>query len=71
LARCTGRFVCRFADRADSGSFIGFLEDLRKRFGRILACLDNAGYHKSTAVKKYLDDQGGDVVLRYLPPYTL
>jgi len=38
------RFVCRFADRADSGSFIVFLEELRKRFGRILAYLDNAGY---------------------------
>jgi len=52
----TGRFVCRFADRADSGNFIGFLEELRKRFGRILEYLDNAGYHKSAAVKKYPDD---------------
>jgi len=58
LACCTGRFVCRFVDRADSGSFIGFL-----------VYLDNAGYHKSAAVKKYLDDRG-DVVLRHLPPST-
>jgi len=51
---CTGRFVCRFAERADSGSFIAFLEELRKRFGRILVCLDNTGYHKSAAVKNIL-----------------
>jgi len=61
--------LCAGSQRANSGIFIGFLEELRKRFGRILVYLDNAGYHKSTAVKKYLDDQRGDVVLRYLPPY--
>jgi len=32
--------------------------------------LDNAGWHKSAAVKEYLDGHGGDVVLRHLPPYT-
>jgi len=26
------------------------------------------GYHKSAAVKKYPDDQGGGGVLGYLPP---
>jgi len=63
-------FVCRFAERADSGSFIGFLEELRRRFGKVLIYLDNAGWHKSVAVKEYLDGCGGDVVLRHLPPYT-
>jgi len=32
--------------------------------------LDNAGLHKSVAVKEYPDGHGGDVVLRHLPPYT-
>jgi len=71
LARCTGRFVCRFAERANRGIFIAFLEELRRRFGRVLIYLDNAGWHKSVAVKEYLDGHGGDVVLRHLPPYTL
>jgi len=43
-------FVCWFAERANSESFIAFLEELRKRFGRILVYLDNAGYHKSVVV---------------------
>jgi len=87
--------VCRFAERANSGRFIAFLEatarsariaesglgannerfiafleELHRRFGKVLIYLDNAGWHKSVAVKEYLDDHGGDVVLRYLPPYT-
>jgi len=64
------RFVCQFAERANSGSFIAFPEELRRRFGRVLIYLDNAGWHKSAAVKEYLDGHGGDVVLRHLPPYT-
>jgi len=63
--------VCWFAERANSGSFIVFLEELRRRFGKVLIYLDNAGWHKSVAVKEYLDGCGGDVVLRHLPPYTL
>jgi len=70
LARCTGRFVCRFADRADGGSLIGFLEELRKRFGRILACLDSAGYRKSVAVKKYPDDHEAASYLDTFPVYA-
>ncbi len=62
--------MCRFAERANSGSFIAFLEELHRRFGRVLICLDNTGWHKSAAVKEYLDGYGGDVVLRHLPPYT-
>jgi len=59
--------VCWFAERANSGSFIVFLEELRRRFGEVLIYLDNAGWHKSVAVKEYLDGCGGDVVLRHLP----
>jgi len=31
---------------------------------------DLTDYHKSVAVKEYVNDCGGDVVLRHLPPYT-
>ncbi len=63
-------FVCRFAERANSCSLTGFLEMLRRRFGRMLVYLDNAGYHRSAAARRYVEDYGRDVKLRYLPPYT-
>jgi len=52
--------LCAGSQRANSGSFIEFLEELRRRFGRVLIYLDNAGWHKSAAVKEYLDGHGGD-----------
>ena len=32
--------------------------------------LDNASYHKSKAVREYVESIGGDVELEFLPPYT-
>ena len=32
--------------------------------------LDNASYHKSKAVREYVESTGGDVELEFLPPYT-
>lgn len=32
--------------------------------------VDNASYHKSHIIQKYLESTGGEVVLIYLPPYT-
>ena len=32
--------------------------------------LDNASYHKSKAVREYVESAGGDVELEFLPPYT-
>ena len=32
--------------------------------------MDNATYHKSEAVKKFLKECNDDILLEYLPPYT-
>ena len=32
--------------------------------------LDNASYHKSKAVREYVESTEGDVELEFLPPYT-
>ena len=32
--------------------------------------LDSASYHKSKAVREYVESTGGDIELGFLPPYT-
>jgi len=65
----SGVFHCRF-DRNSTDSFIDFLAGLRSRFGRVLLFVDNASYHKSARLKERLAEWDGDVLIRYLPPYT-
>ena len=65
-----GRYHLIFRDKADSDSVIELLEQIRKQYGRVFVILDNAGAHKSAAIKTYLQETKGDVVLHYLPPYT-
>ena len=36
----------------------------------MLIFVDNASYHKSAKVKKFLESLDGDIILEYLPPYT-
>jgi len=61
--------VCRFAERANSGSFIAFLEELRRRFGKVLIYLDNAAWHKSAKVRQYVKGCDG-LRIEYFLPYT-
>ena len=62
-------FGC-FYDKANGKSFCDFLDQLHKRYGKVLVFLDNAAVHKSSMTKRKLKELGGDVVLRFLPPYT-
>ena len=32
--------------------------------------LDNASYHKSQTINRYVEGTGGDIELEFLPPYT-
>ena len=50
----------------NSEAFREFLEEIRREF----MVLDNASYHKSKAVREYVESAGGDVELEFLPPYT-
>jgi len=36
----------------------------------VLLFVDNAAYHKSARLKERLAEWDGDVLIRYLPPYT-
>ena len=59
-----------FYEKPDSDGFCSFLERVHKRFGRVLLSVDNASYHKSKKVKKFLERYNGEIVLEYLLPYT-
>ncbi len=64
-------FYFMFYEKPDSDSFCSFLERVHKRFGRVLLLfVDNASYHKSKKVKKFLERYNGEIVLEYLLPYT-
>ena len=36
----------------------------------MLLFADNASYHKSKAMQKKLEEFGGDIIIKYFPPYT-
>ncbi len=57
-------------ESTNSGTFREFLEEIRKDRPRLFMILDNASYHKSKAVREYVESTGGDVELEFLPPYT-
>ncbi len=65
-------FFCRFYDKANTDSFLDFLESLQKQFGKklLLFADNNASYHKSVRVKEFLKASKRKVIIRYFPAYT-
>ena len=63
-------FYMRPADALNSETFIEFLKELQQTYPKFAMILDNAGYHKSLMVSRFIGSTGGDVKLIYLPPYT-
>ena len=66
----SGGFDSEFYGKMDTAAIIDMLSYLHKRYGKSIVVLDNASYHKSAGVKKFVDSLGGDMILMYLPPYT-
>jgi len=65
-------FEC-FEAKMESQRFIEFLENLRKSAGKpILAIVDGGSYHKSKAVKEFLEAEGSKLGIKLilLPPYS-
>ena len=64
-------FYWKKSDRGNAKSFIAFLHQLRQRFKgkHLLIILDNASYHRSKAVKRFLL-RHPEVELLFLPPYS-
>ncbi len=63
-------FYMRPADALNSETFIEFLKELRRVYPKFAMILDNAGYHKSLLVSRFIESTGEDIRLIYLPPYT-
>ena len=63
-------FYMRPADALNSATFISYHKELRQTHPKFVMILDNAGYHKSLVVSRFIESTGGDIKLIYLPPYT-
>lgn len=71
LNYATGVVTSQLAERADSAAFIAFLDKLveTSKNAPLTLVLDNAGYHKSTAVKAWFARHRATVTVLSLPPY--
>ena len=58
------------AGKANARSFVRYLDKLRHRFGRAAVIVDNAAYHGSGRVRRYLEENEDFVRLIFLPPYS-
>ena len=69
-AMSQGELRIKIVESTNSEAFREFLEEIRRDRPRLFMVLDNASYHKSKAVREYVESAGGDVELEFLPPYT-
>ena len=60
----------KIVESTNSETFRELLEEIRRDRPRLFMIPDNASYHKSKAVREYVESAGGDVGLEFLPPYT-
>lgn len=69
----TGKLVTMLIPTFDAEAFEAFLKLLlrhRKRSGKTVVVLDNASYHKRSALPAHLQASPQRVSLDYLPPYS-
>ena len=66
------RFYFRFFDGAIRGAqIIEFLAALMKHIAKpLLIIWDGVGMHKSRLVKRWLEEQDGQIAVAFLPPYA-
>ena len=65
-----GTFHCRFYDTVNTGNFIDFLISTYLEYGKFVIFLDNAAYHKSKKLKRFLKAMNDEIIVYYFPPYT-
>ena len=58
------------ASKANDRSFIRYMDKLRHHFGKVAVVVDNAAYHNSGRVRRYLKKNNNIVKLIFLPPYS-
>lgn len=68
----SGELVWRHADKASSTAFLTFVQTMTARWPdeTIVLVLDNASYHKSAALRHWVERQQERISLFYLPTYS-
>ena len=61
--------LMRQYERFDGQTFVRYLKEVRRKWGKALLIMDNAGQHKTKAVRKYLEEHD-EVEILYLPTAT-
>lgn len=56
--------------KLNSNTFVEFLKKIWKKYKKFVLVLDNASYHTSGTVKKFLKSTNGDIKLIFLLPHT-
>ena len=64
-----GTRLMRQYGRFDGPTFVRYLKEVRRKWGRVLLVTDNASQHKHREVRQYLEEHGGLEIL-YLPTAT-
>ena len=65
-----GKLYHEIYDELNTDNVVKFLSGIIEKLGKILLILDNASFHKSKKFKKFAEEQGDNLILVYLPPYT-
>ena len=64
-----GTRLMRQYERFDGPTFVRYLKEASRKWGKVLLIMDNAGQHKTKAVRKYLEEHDEAEIL-YLPTAT-
>lgn len=74
ISAVTPRGDMRFSfipDNMNSARFIQFLKKLRKDAGKpIIVITDNARYHHSKETQAFVESQGNEIIMAFLPAYS-
>ena len=65
-----GTRLMRQYEKLDGSTFVKYLEEVRRKWGKALLIMDNASQHKTRTVREYLEEHDGTEAL-YLPAATL
>ena len=64
-----GTRLMRQYEKFDGPTFVRYLKEARRKWGKVLLIMDNASQHKTKAVRKYLEEHD-KVEILYLPTAT-
>ena len=64
-----GTRLTRQYGRFNNPTFVRYLKEARRKWGKVLLIMDNAGQHKTKAARKYLEEHD-EVEILYLPTAT-